>query len=133
MWMWNGGSTTPGGSVVTTLGLLSMVFNPPLTVLLTIFHSSTLLSRTTSPTLPSNCFPSPLWIVRGLLPVGVDSNTTVLVPLTSSSVMSVRKGGNAASTVAGGMNSAWLPVAAGPVMLTCRNGPGCDTLQIGLG
>src|SRR3954451_10862997 len=117
MWMWNGWSTTPGGSVATTDGRLVTGVNglgggggswmAPFTVLLTIFHSSTVLSMITSPTLPSNLWPLTVCMANGRPVVGSDSNTTVLVPVTSASVMSCRNGGNTAFIFAAGMNSAW--------------------------
>src|ERR1700709_152090 len=118
MWMWKGWSTMPGGSVFITAGRVggaaglgggAASWMPPLTVLLMIFHSSTVLSMMTSPTLPSNLCPLTVCVVNGLPLMsgfGVDWNTTVLVPVTSESLMSCRNGGNAVFIGPGGMNCA---------------------------
>src|ERR1700754_3352342 len=78
---------------------------PPLTGLLTIFHSSTVLSMITAPTLPSNLCPLTVCMAAGVPVVGVDSKTMVLVPVTSESLMSCKNGGNAVFIRLGGINS----------------------------
>src|ERR1700754_968333 len=110
MWMWKGWSTMPGGSVATTEGTGvvggAAGWTLPLSVLLMIFHSSTVLSMITAPTLPSNLCPLTVCMAAGVPVVGVDSKTMVLVPVTSESLMSCRNGGNAVFIRLGGMNSA---------------------------
>src|SRR5688572_28102092 len=105
-------------------------------VLLTIFHSSIVLRRITSPTSPLNFFPSIVWIDGGgpAFPAGGGGNggywlskTTSLRTLTSLAGMSARNGGNAGAL---GMNFVLFPVAGVPVTRTEKR-TFCGVLSVG--
>src|ERR1051325_6073492 len=97
-------------------------------VLLTIFHSSTVLRRITSPTSPLNFFPSIVWMDGGgpALPAGGGGsggkklpNTISRWTLMSFEEMSARNGGNVGAL---GMNFVLLPVAGGAVTRVEKTG-----------